>query len=177
MPDGEAWGARLGGEGASTCSLGVLGKGDTRMLGERTYLAGGQRLLRWRDGIAQPEFCARSLVARRDCQSVPRASPLMQPWTSSDVQEYLGNFKVEEAVQDAVNSAIRHRAEDPVSHVADFLEARALEQATAAAGPAAAAGQAEVAGSAVVAGSAAGPAAGPAAAATASEATVPTTAP
>lgn len=97
----------------------------------------------------------------------------MQPWTSSDVQEYLGNFKVEEAVQDAVNSAIRHRAEDPVSHVADFLEARALEQATAAAGPAAAAGQAEVAGSAVVAGSAAGPAA----AATASEATVPTTAP
>ena len=40
------------------------------------------------------------------------------------MEEYLAKWKVEEAVQAAVNSAIRSRANDPIMHIADFLEAR-----------------------------------------------------
>ena len=40
------------------------------------------------------------------------------------VEDYLARFGVEQTVQEAVNSAIRHKAQDPISHVADFLEAR-----------------------------------------------------
>ena len=48
------------------------------------------------------------------------------------MEEYLAKWKVEEAVQAAINSAIRSRASDPIMHVADFLEARgrAAEQET-----------------------------------------------
>ena len=47
-----------------------------------------------------------------------------ETWSSQDVEEYLAKWKVEEAVQAAINSAIRSRASDPIMHVADFLEAR-----------------------------------------------------
>ena len=64
-------------------------------------------------------------------------------WTSQEaVAEYLARWQVEEAVQQAVNSAIRLKAADPVLHVAGFLEARGRvmeEQANAAAAAAAAA--------------------------------------
>lgn len=42
--------------------------------------------------------------------------------STNDVQDYLRRFKVEEAVQAAVNSAIAHQAADPILHIADFLE-------------------------------------------------------
>ena len=45
-------------------------------------------------------------------------------WDAAAVSEYLARWQVEEAVQQAVNSAIRLRAVDPVLHVAGFLEAR-----------------------------------------------------
>ena len=45
-------------------------------------------------------------------------------WTPQDVEEYLAKWKVEEAVQAAVNSAIRSRTSDPIMHIADFLEAK-----------------------------------------------------
>ena len=56
-------------------------------------------------------------------------------WTAHQVEEYLTKFQVEAVVQHAVNSAISHRAVDPILHIADFLEARGLEieSATAAA--------------------------------------------
>ena len=41
---------------------------------------------------------------------------------SKDVHEYLRRFDVEAAVQAAVNSAILHKAADPILHIADFLE-------------------------------------------------------
>ena len=44
--------------------------------------------------------------------------------SEQQVEEYLAKWKVEEAVQAAINSAIRSRASDPIMHVADFLEAR-----------------------------------------------------
>ena len=47
--------------------------------------------------------------------------------TAAEVGEYLSKWQVEEAVQQAVNSAIRHKAADPVLHIADFLEARGKE--------------------------------------------------
>ena len=47
-----------------------------------------------------------------------------ETWSSQDVEEYLAKWNVEEAVQAAVNSAIRSRTSDPIMHVADFLEAR-----------------------------------------------------
>lgn len=37
-------------------------------------------------------------------------------------REYLRRFEVEQAIQAAVNSAISHKADDPISHIADFLE-------------------------------------------------------
>ena len=49
-------------------------------------------------------------------------------WTPKDVEAYLARFGVEEAVQAAVNSAIRNKAVDPILHVADFLEATARAQ-------------------------------------------------
>lgn len=54
----------------------------------------------------------------------------MEPWGTAEVEQYLARFKVAEAVQEAVNSAIRLKAPDPVMHVADFLEQRALEYET-----------------------------------------------
>ena len=45
-------------------------------------------------------------------------------WTPQDVEEYLAKWKVEEAVQAAVNPAIRSRTSDPIMHIADFLEAK-----------------------------------------------------
>ena len=48
-------------------------------------------------------------------------------WSTQDVEEYLAKFDVENAVQQAVNSAIRARAADPILHIADFLEARGTE--------------------------------------------------
>ena len=50
--------------------------------------------------------------------------PIGEAWTAEEVAEYLSKWKVEEAVQAAINSAIRSRASDPLMHVADFLEAR-----------------------------------------------------
>lgn len=50
--------------------------------------------------------------------------PFGEAWTAEEVAEYLSKWKVEEAVQAAINSAIRSRASDPLMHVADFLEAR-----------------------------------------------------
>ena len=46
---------------------------------------------------------------------------------TKQVEAYLRKFMVEEAVQAAVNSAILHKAQDPILHVADFLEARGQE--------------------------------------------------
>ena len=48
-------------------------------------------------------------------------------WSAAQVGEYLAKWRVEEAVQQAVNSAILHKPEDPVLHIADFLEARGRE--------------------------------------------------
>ena len=46
---------------------------------------------------------------------------------TKEVEAYLRKFNVEEAVQAAVNSAILHKARDPILHVANFLEARGRE--------------------------------------------------
>lgn len=48
-------------------------------------------------------------------------------WSARQIEEYLAKFSVEEVVQQAINSAIREKAADPVAHIADFLEARGLE--------------------------------------------------
>ena len=48
-------------------------------------------------------------------------------WSTQDVEEYLAKFDVENAVQQAVNSAIRSQAPDPVLHVAEILEAKGRE--------------------------------------------------
>ena len=77
-------------------------------------------------------------------QQQPAAAPpaTAPKWSQEAVAEYLTRWQVEEAVQQAVNSAIRLRAADPVLHVAGFLEARGRvmeEQANAAAAAAAAA--------------------------------------
>ena len=50
-----------------------------------------------------------------------------QRWTPEDVEGYLQKFEVEKAVQEAVNSAIKAKAADPVLHVADYLERRGRE--------------------------------------------------
>lgn len=54
----------------------------------------------------------------------------------------MARFRVEEVVQQAINSAIHAKATDPVTHVADFLEARGLEFETEAASNAGAASEA-----------------------------------
>ena len=56
--------------------------------------------------------------------TVPAPSAAAPKWDAAAVSEYLARWQVEEAVQQAVNSAIRLRAADPVLHVAGFLEAR-----------------------------------------------------
>lgn len=58
---------------------------------------------------------------------------------STEVQAYLRRFNVEEAVQAAVNSAILHKAANPILHIADFLEhlGRQQESAATEGGPAA----------------------------------------
>ena len=58
--------------------------------------------------------------------------PIGDMISEQQVEDYLAKWKVEEAVQAAINSAIRSRASDPIMHVADFLEARgrAAEQET-----------------------------------------------
>lgn len=61
----------------------------------------------------------------------PQESAPSERWSGADVEAYLARFQVEEAVQQAVNSAIRHKAADPVLHVADFLEARGTEMEAA----------------------------------------------
>ena len=74
--------------------------------------------------------------------SLATAPKYTASWSQEAVAEYLARWQVEEAVQQAVNSAIRLRAADPVLHVAGFLEARGRvmeEQANAAAAAAAAA--------------------------------------
>ena len=48
-------------------------------------------------------------------------------WNEEQVEAYLARFSVAEAVQLAVNSAIAHKAADPIMHIADFLEAKGLE--------------------------------------------------
>jgi|Transcript_44090 hypothetical protein len=48
------------------------------------------------------------------------------------VEAYLQQFRVEEAVQAAVNSAILHKVRDPILHVAEFLDARGRDHDTAA---------------------------------------------
>ena len=48
-------------------------------------------------------------------------------WSADQVEAYLARFRVEENVQEAINSAIRDKAPDPILHIADFLEARGLE--------------------------------------------------
>ena len=83
-------------------------------------------------------------MASRGDVSRPETSAAAQKWNAEQVAEYLARWQVEEAVQQAVNSAIRLRAADPVLHVAGFLEARgrvqedAQQQAAAAAVAAAA---------------------------------------
>ena len=47
---------------------------------------------------------------------------MLQLEDSKSVESYLRKFEVEEAVQAAVNSAILHKAADPILHIADFLE-------------------------------------------------------
>ena len=84
------------------------------------------------------------IMASRGDVSRPETSAAAQKWNAEQVAEYLARWQVEEAVQQAVNSAIRLRAADPVLHVAGFLEARgrvqedAQQQAAAAAVAAAA---------------------------------------
>ena len=57
-------------------------------------------------------------------------------WTSREVADYLARWGVEEAVQQAVNSAIKHKAADPVLHIANMLEEKGRElEATHAAQP------------------------------------------
>jgi hypothetical protein len=48
-------------------------------------------------------------------------------WSSTEVAEYLSRWGVEEAVQQAVNSAIKQKAPDPVLHIAEFLEQKGHE--------------------------------------------------
>ena len=54
----------------------------------------------------------------------PAAAP---KWTSKEVAAYLARWGVETAVQEAINSAIKHKAPDPVLYVADFLEQKGHE--------------------------------------------------
>lgn len=70
--------------------------------------------------------CCEAEVACRMSQQAT-ANP---KWSAAQVSEYLAKWQVEEVVQQAVNSAIRHKPDDPVLHIADFLEARgrAIEQ-------------------------------------------------
>ena len=58
-------------------------------------------------------------------------APPAPKWTGAEVSEYLARWGIEEAVQEAVNSAISHKAADPVLHVAKILEekGRAAEAA------------------------------------------------
>ena len=55
------------------------------------------------------------------------SQPPPPKWTSADATTYLQEWQVEQAVQEAVNSAIAAKAADPVLHIADFLEARGRE--------------------------------------------------
>lgn len=59
------------------------------------------------------------------CHPHPMSHP--PKWSAAQVGEYLAAWQVEEAVQEAVNSAIRHKPADPVLHIADFLEAKGRE--------------------------------------------------
>ena len=75
------------------------------------------------------------------CHSVARmtepASTGAKPALSSrEVSDYLAQWGVEDAVKQAINSAIRHKAADPVLHIAEILEqkGREAEAARAAAG-------------------------------------------
>ena len=62
-------------------------------------------------------------------------------WSAKEVADYLARWGVEEAVQQAVNSAIQQKAADPVLHIANFLEEKgreaeaAMQQAASAAAP------------------------------------------
>ncbi|KAJ1625330.1 hypothetical protein T492DRAFT_597787 [Pavlovales sp. CCMP2436] len=47
------------------------------------------------------------------------ASP--SPWTPQEVEEYLGRFRVQDLLSEAVNDAVQHKASEPVAHIADFL--------------------------------------------------------
>ena len=47
--------------------------------------------------------------------------------SKKEVADYLAQWGVEEAVQQAVNSAIQHKAADPVAHIANFLEEKGRE--------------------------------------------------
>ena len=53
--------------------------------------------------------------------------PAQSKWSSREVSEYLARWGVEDAVQQAVNSAIKHKAPDPVLHVAKILEEKGRE--------------------------------------------------
>lgn len=55
------------------------------------------------------------------------ADTAARKWTAKEVTEYLSRWGVEDAVQQAVNSAIKHKAADPVLHVAKFLEEKGHE--------------------------------------------------
>ena len=47
--------------------------------------------------------------------------------SKKEVADYLAQWGVEEAVQEAVNSAIRAKAADPIAHVAQILERKGHE--------------------------------------------------
>ncbi|KAL1524383.1 hypothetical protein AB1Y20_019278 [Prymnesium parvum] len=55
----------------------------------------------------------------------------------SAVHAYLRRFQVEEVVQAAVNSAIVHKAANPILHIADFLEELGRKYESTAPAPAA----------------------------------------
>ena len=58
-------------------------------------------------------------------------------WSSKEVAEYLSRWGVEEAVQQAINSAIKNKAVDPGLHVAQILEDKGREAEAAQAAAAA----------------------------------------
>ena len=66
-------------------------------------------------------------AASAAASNAPAEASSSSKWSSRQAAEYLQRWGVEEAVQQAVNSAIKHKAADPVLHIADFLEEKGHE--------------------------------------------------
>ena len=73
---------------------------------------------------------AASRVAKMEPGGEPSRPSLPPPParpSKKEVADYLSQWGVEEAVQEAVNSAIKAKAADPIAHVASILERKGHE--------------------------------------------------